>query len=345
MDGGWFGNNALGVFNTPSTDVARQQYRFYIPTIPTAGVATEWRRDGNVQLQAAVGEPGLYTGLYVPTFEGLGGRVANGGLAWRFSNEWAAAVQMVDVDNARLGIDQSASLGTISAQSWYAGMAWGTPTARAQLNIVESDAQGDSNRIGIWLDAGMRSDRVFHSLGAFHLAPNLVWGNQPLTSDLQGGYYRAAFQSRQWILDGGIDYVTPVSGPGGATVYGTGNVRYQYLTGLGVGGGANVLQGASEAWSVFGFVDHANPWGLGRFQANYATDAQQNNTQLTFDQSWNARTGTNLSTSLMLGRENFGSSSASRASTRNTAVAPPQMKRLCRSRVNRSRIFIVAAAY
>ena len=99
--------------------------------------------------------------------------------------------------------------------------------------------------------------------------------------------------------------------PCGLQQYGRGNVRYQYLMGLGVGGGGNVLHGATDAWSVFGFVDYANRWGLGRFQANYATDGQQNNTQLTFDQSWNARTGTNLSTSLILGRENFGSSSAS----------------------------------
>jgi hypothetical protein len=150
-----------------------------------------------------------------------------------------------------------------------------------------------------------------HSFGAFYLRPNLVWGNQPFASNLEGGYYRAAFQSRQWIVDGGIDYVMPVSGPGEATVYGTGNVRYQYLTGLGVGGGANVLRGATDAWSVFGFVDFTNPRGLGRVQANYATDDQQNSTQLTFDQTWNMPAAMNLSTSLILGRESFGSSSGS----------------------------------
>ena len=75
--------------------------------------------------------------------------------------------------------------------------------------------------------------------------------------------------------------------------------------------GANVLHGATDAWSVFGFVDHANPWGLGRFQANYATDDQQNSTQLTFDQSWKVPAGMNLSTSLILGRENFGNASGS----------------------------------
>jgi hypothetical protein len=310
MDGGWLGNNALGVFNTPSTDLARQQYRFYMPTIPTIGAATEWRQAGNLQLNAAVGEPGLYTGIYTPTFEGVGGRVATGGLQYRFSNEWTAAMQVADVDDVGLGIGPNASLGTTSARSGYAGAAWGTPTARAQLNVIDSVMAGSSDETGVWFDAGVRTERVFHSFGAFYLPPNLVWGNQPLPSNLEGAYYRADFQSRQWILDGGLDYVTPVSGPGRATLYAIGNVRYQYLTGLGVGGGANVLQGATNAWSAFGFVDYANLWGLGRAQINYATDNQQDSSQLTLDQSWNAGAGTNLSTSLLLGHLDSAGASA-----------------------------------
>jgi hypothetical protein len=310
MDGGWFGNNALGVFNTPSTDLARQQYRFYMPTIPTIGAATEWRRAGNLQLNASVGEPGLYTGIYTPTFEGLGGRVATGGLQYRFSGQWAAAMQLADVDDVGLGIGPNTALGTTSARSAYAGAAWGTPNARAQLNVVDSVIQGGPNETGVWFDGGARNGRVFHSFGAFYLAPDLVWGNQPLPSNLEGAYYRADFQSRQWILDGGLDYVTPVSGPGGPTLYAIGNVRYQYFTGLGIGGGANVLHGETDAWSAFGFVDYANPWGLGRAQINYATDSQQDSRQLTIDQSWNSAAGTSLSTSLLLGHIDSAGASA-----------------------------------
>ena len=306
MDGGWFGNNTLGVFNTPITDVARQQYRFFLPTITAAGASTEWRRLGNLQLQAAAGQPGRLTGLYVPSFEGLGGSVVNAGASWRVSNQWSAAVQATDVRDVDVNLDQNTSLGTISAQSFYAATAWTTPTARAQLNVIDSNARDDSNRVGAWLDAGIRSDpRLAHYFGVFYLEPNLVWGNQPFASDLEGGYYRAAWQTRQWIFDGGVDYVNPVSGPGEDAVYGTANVRYQYRTGLGFGGGTNVLHGATDAWSAFGFVDHINPWGLGRFQTNYATDDQRDSTQLTFDQTWRMPAASNLSTSLILGRENF----------------------------------------
>ena len=307
MNGGWFGNNALGVFNTPSTDLARQQFRFFIPSIATAGAATEWRQAGNLQLHAAIGQPGVFTGLYVPGFERLGGRVASGGLQWNISREWAAGVQMANVDAVRFGPGPLAGLGTFSAQSWYAGTAWGTPTARAQLNVIDSTAQGGPHRTGVWLDAGVRDNRVWHTFGAFHLAPNLVWGNQPLTNNLQGGYYRAAFQSRQWILDGGVDYVTPVSGAGTSQLYAIGNARYQYRTGLGFGGGANVRSGTSDAWSVFGFVDQLNPLGVGRAQANFASDGRVSNAQLTLDQSWNNISSVRLSTALLLGRENLAS--------------------------------------
>ena len=310
MNGGWFGNNALGVFNTPSTDLARQQYRFYVPTIPTLGAATEWRRNGDLQLNASVGEPGLYTGIFVPTFEGLGGRVATGGLQYRFSNEWAAAMQLADVDDVDLGIGPNASFGKTSARSAFAGAAWTSPTARAQLNIVDSAMQGGSHETGVWLDAGTRTGTLLHSFGVFYLSPDLVWGNQPLPSNLEGAYYRANYQTRRWLFDGGLDYVTPVSGPGSATLYGVGNLRYQYSTGLGVGGGANVLQGATDAWATFAYADYANPWGLGRAQINYSTDNQQDNTQLTIDQSWNPGAGTNLSTSLLLGHLDSGGASA-----------------------------------
>ena len=310
MNGAWFGNNALGVFNTPSTDLARQQYRFYMPTIPTLGAQTEWRRNGDLLLNAAVGEPGLYTGIFVPTFDGLGGRVATGGAQYRFSNEWTAAAQIADVNDVALGTGPSASLGTTSASSFYAGAGWGTPTARAQLNVVDSSIQGASNETGLWFDAGARTEQVFHSFGAFYLSPNLVWGNQPLPSNIEGAYYRADYQTRRWLLDGGLDYVAPVSGPGSATLYAVGNLRYQYSTGLGIGGGANILQGATDAWSAFGFVDYANPWGIGRAQINYATDSQQDSAQLTIDQSWNTGAGTNVSTSLLLGHLDSGSASA-----------------------------------
>ena len=48
--------------------------------------------------------------------------------------------------------------------------------------------------------------RVGHpGLRAFRIDPNLAWGNQLITNDVQGGYYRADYQSRRWTAGFGID--------------------------------------------------------------------------------------------------------------------------------------------
>ena len=73
MDGGWLVNNSLGVTNAPAVDLARSQYRFFVPVILSNGATTEWRNpDHGLQLHASIGQPGLLTGIYVPTFEDLG---------------------------------------------------------------------------------------------------------------------------------------------------------------------------------------------------------------------------------------------------------------------------------
>ena len=189
-------------------------------------------------------------------------------------------------------------------------MRGGSPEARAQLNLVESSSRGGSSSSGAWVDAAIRSGRVSHTFGGFYLDPDLVWGNQQLASDSAGGYYRAAFQNRRWTIDGGVDYMDSVSGSSDSVIYGTGYARYQYSSGLGVGGGANIRQSGSEAWSVFGFADMANRWGIGRGQANYAQDERQDYAQITLDQTWKTQVGRRLSTSIMAGRENLEAYSA-----------------------------------
>ena len=309
MNGGWFFNNALGVTNTPASDLARRQYRFYVPTIPMNGAATEWRLGDELQFHASVGEPGLFTGIYLPTFDGLGGIQGSGGLQWNFSDDWSAAVQMIDMERVHLQLQDSAQ--ELSTQSWFGAVSWNTPDAMTQFNIVQSTIDNQPDELGGWFDSGLRTGRTWHTMGAFYLEPNLIWANQPLPSDSKGGYYRAAFQSRQWALDGGVDYVAPVDGPGDPTTYGTGYARYQYSSGLGFGGGANYRHNGSDAWSTFGFADVENRWGIGRGQLNYARDDERDGTQFTLDQTWNTQVGRRLSTALAVGHENLDAYSAS----------------------------------
>ncbi len=313
MNGGWIVNNSLGATNAPAVDLARSQYRFFVPVLLSNGATTEWRNpDHSLQLHASIGQPGLLTGIYVPTFEDLGGRQASTGVQWGNGDGWSAALQATDVEDVRFGIGRPDTEPEISSQSWFGAVGWGTPGIHAQLNLVTSDTEDQSGQAGAWIDAAIRQGRTQHNFGAFHLEPGLVWGNLSLTSNLEGAYYRAAFQDRRWTLDGGVDYVAPVSGGGDSTIYGTGYGRYQVSSRLGMGGGVNVRQGGTEAWSTFGFVDHANRLGLGRAQFDYATDDFRDDTQLTLNQTWNTPSGTRLGSSLFLGREQIADASANR---------------------------------
>lgn len=306
MNGDWFINNTLGVANTPSTDLARQQQRFSVPTLPMSGAVVEWTRPGQLQIQGSVGEPGEFTGVYVPTFDGLGGRQAGGGLQWGIADGWSTALQMIDVGRARSSLHGE----KVTGQSWFGALAWDSRDARSQVNLVSNSTADDSGHLGAWLDGAIRTGRTWHTMGVFRLDPGLRWGTAPLASDMEGGHYRAAFQSRRWTLDGGVDQLSSVSGRRRDTTFGTGYARYQYSSTLSFGGGTSALAGSTSAWSTFGFVDSGNRYGIGRAQLSHARNDGQDNTQLNLDQTWTTAVGRRASTALLLGHENLESHTA-----------------------------------
>lgn len=311
MNGRWLVNNAIGVSSSRSVDLARSQQRFWVPSSLQDGMAVEWRKAGALQLHASFGSPGLLTGIYVPTFEDLGGEQVSAGLQWNGSGSWSAAVQAVNVENVSLGLGPLNSTETRSGYSVFGAVGWGEPDLRAQLNLVQSSPDGRDAGTGAWLDAAIRRGRIRHTLGAFRFDPDLYWGHQALASDFQGGYYRAAFDNRRWTLDGGVDYLTPVEGDGDSTIFGTGFARYRVSSRLGLGGGGNVRQADSTAWSVFGFVDHTNGFGIGRAQVDYAIDDLRDRAQLTLNQTWDTPAGTRLGSSLIVGRDSYADEAAS----------------------------------
>src|ERR1700694_5341166 len=103
------------------------------------------------------------------------------------------------------------------------------------------------------------------------IEPNLTWGNQLISNDMEGGYYRLNYQSRRWLADVGIDEVRSVSGLGTNTTFLTGDTRYQLSRDWGVGGVANISRTeGGTSWSLEGYLDHSNAVGTGRAQADFA---------------------------------------------------------------------------
>jgi hypothetical protein len=197
----------------------------------------------------------------------------------------------------------------ISSTTGYLTAAWQDGPSRAQLNLIDGSVDGDGNALGVWLDASRTFGASTQTVGAFRIDPNLAWGNQLITSDVEGGYYRLDYQSRRWLADFDVDQVSSVSGAGSNTTFLTGDVRYQLSRDSGIGGVVNLRRSDSDhAWSAEGYLDEVNSYGTGRGQLDYATDPQTQDATLTLQQTWNMPAGERLATSTAIDRIRTSSS-------------------------------------
>lgn len=306
FDGAWQADAGLGDVNSPDITLARVQPRFYLPTGPVQGAATEWRGPSDLQIVAGGGVPGLYDGIVVPNFRTLDGSTATAGAQWSPAPHWTVGGQFVDAHNVNLAIGpliDGSSL--ISSNTGLLTAAWADRNEHVQFNLLDGDTGGKGNALGSWIDASIVQGRIQQSAGLFRIDPNMTWGNQLIANDAQGGYYRFDYQSRQWLADVGIDEVRSVDGEGSNTTFLTGDARYQVLRDWGVGGVGNLSRSdGGTGWSLEGYLDHANAWGTGRAQADYASTPQGRDTAISLDQTWSTPTGTRLSTGASVERIN-----------------------------------------
>jgi SdrD B-like domain len=299
FDGDWQTDNALGDINTPDLGLARNQPRFYLPTSPMQGLTTEWRGPDGLQLTAGAGVPGLYEGIIVPDFHTLDGSIATAGAQWSPASHWTVGGQFIDAHDVNLAIGPVIDgLTPISSATGLLSAAWQDHGERLQLNLLDSDVSGKPDAVGGWVDGSLSQGRFQQSAGLFRIDPNMAWGNQVIADDMQGGYYRLGYQSRQWLADIGIDEVRSVSGLGASTTFVTGDARYQLSRDWGIGTVANISRtDGGDNWSLEGYVDRVNTWGTGRLQADFADTQTGRDTTLTLNQNWSTSVGIRLSTS------------------------------------------------
>ena len=304
VDGGWRVNNGLGTINSANIDLLRNQQRFYLPTAPILGASSEWLGPGSAQILGSVGEPGIFQGIRVPGFQTLGGSIATLGAQWSPADPWNLGGQLISAHDvtalsgftASTDAQQSSTTALMSA-------AWHNPVAHAQLNLIDGSVSGTSGGSGAWLDSSLTSGKMLHSAGQFRVDPNLSWGNQPIVSDAQGGYYRNSYQSRRWQTEFGVDYLNSISGRGASNTYYSGSTRYQMSRDIGIGGVANVRESSgAHGWSAQTYADWRNRLGISRAQLNYAADEHRHDSALTLDQSWQVPQGVRLSTSMSVER-------------------------------------------
>ncbi len=310
FDGGWQADNGIGDLNMPQINLARQQPRFILASGTMLGADTEWRGPDGLQLLAGAGEPGVFDGIKVPTFQTLGGSTATVGAQWSPAPQWTLGGEYAGAHDANLYyqppglslLPSEISDERITSNTGLLSAAWQQGSMHAQLNVIDGTVGSDGNAFGVWSDASYTHGAYTQNFGAFRIDPNLAWGNQLITSDVEGGYYRIGYQSRRWVADFGVDEVRTVSGLGTNSTFLNGDTRYQLSRDTGVGGVVNVLLasdgGTENAWSLQGYVDNANEWGTGRVQGTYATSSQASDASVLLQQSWTMGTGTRLATSI-----------------------------------------------
>lgn len=319
FDGDWYANNGLGTLYTPAIDLARSQYRFYIPTFPIFGLSTEWLHKDNLQLQFATGNPGIFDGIQLNGFSQLGGAMAMAGAQWNISPQWQIGTQIVSTNsvsapngigtafNDFFGASSNTNKPKISGESLYGTAAWQGESTKIQANILHNNSNLNKNATGIWLDAKKRLGRTNHSAGLFRLGTDLAWGYTPISNDIEGVYYRANYHTRQWLLDGGFDAVKSISGNGSNGVLMTGSVRYQLSQALGVGASATYRNAENDAHSGYLFADALNRFGTGRAQIDYSAENTSDVARFTASQNWRLATSARLNTAIYTEIENNAS--------------------------------------
>ena len=304
FDGNWQADNALGDLNAPDIGLAKGQSRFFLPTGPMQGIATEWRGPSDLQIIAGGGIPGMYDGIMVPDFHTLSGSTATAGAQWSPADHWTVGGQLIEAHDVNPAIGTAIDNATpLSSNTGLLSAGWQDQGARVQMNLLDGAVSGKPNGVGGWIDGTLTQGRIVQNAGLFRIDPNVTWGNQLISTDIQGGYYRLNYQSRQWLADAGIDEVRTVSGLGSNITFLTGDGRYQLFRDWGVGGVSNVsLTAGGNSWSLEGYVDHANAWGIGRAQADFAEAPNGQAKTLSLDQNWSMSDAIRLGTSMSLAR-------------------------------------------
>lgn len=316
FDGGWRAANGLGMLNSPAIDLVRFQPRIFLSTAPMLGGLTEWRGPERAQVIGGFGEPGVYVGAYVPEFRRLGGQLTNIGAQRAVDANWNVGFQYAGANDVTSGLQPASGAREFSTRSLYVGAARQDAASRFQFNGIESQTSFGPAQHGAWFDGYTQAGRLAQSFGLYWLDPNLAWGNQPVSNNARGGYYRAFYATPRWNWDAGVDYVSPLKSENGTpTTFFNGSGRYQIFRDLGVGAGANVRYDSDTAWQGFAFVEQSWPALVNRTQLNRAEQGERQETAVTFNQTWNVPAGTRLSTTVGVGWYRFDTSNSGNQAT------------------------------
>ncbi|WP_295360170.1 carboxypeptidase-like regulatory domain-containing protein [Arenimonas sp.] len=304
LNNDWRADNGLGVLNTPLPDLLRNQYRFFLPSVPFVGASTSISHINGVNFQASGGRAGLFTGARVLAFDQADGHVGSLGAQWRWSPAIQSSLAFLATDGRIVPDDSGETFfqeGRTEATAF--STRWTGPRDNVQVNLQSSSGYLGSAS-GAWLDAESRRQRYVHNYGAYRLGDDLAWGAMPINNDVQGLYYRLGYQHARWTWNASVEDISSISDGGFDGQYGTAFARYQANPRLGIGANLSLRHSSLRTdGSLRVFADRRTSWGLSRAQIDYARsgDAGEHDWQVQFDQDLPMRQGSRLSLSLAHG--------------------------------------------
>jgi len=319
LDGGWRGDNGIGVLNTALPALMRDQYRFLLPSVPFAGLSTDWHQASRkLQLMGSYGRGGVFDGARVVGFERSDGDVASLGAQWQWAPGWTGAAAALATDgNLIPDTDGGVLLQPSRTRALLVANGWRNANHALTLNL-QSSGGDPADAFGAWLDGRSDRGRYQHRYGLFHLERDLAWGALPIANDAEGAYYRLNYQYARWNWNAGLDSIRSVSGNSFEGLYGNFYGRYQATTRLGYGGGLNVRDSdAGTAYSTQVFADQRNRWGQSRLQADFVDNGPTggNSWEVKVDHSLPLKPGKRLSLSLNHGSLSYSGEAATRTSS------------------------------
>lgn len=308
FDNGWLADNGLGVLNTGLTPLLRDQYRFFLPSVPFAGAGTDWHNATNgLQFMASAGRAGVFTGSRIIGFDKADGNVGSAAAQWNWAPGWRGAVAVLATDGQIVPDDGGGSVFEDGrTEAVLVGTGWSNDLHSADLNLHASDGYLGAAQ-GAWLDAQSLAGRYTFNYGAFRLDPDLAWGALPINNDAQGAYGRVTYNHARWNWNASLDAIDSISGNSFSGYYGNVFARYQARANLGYGGSLS-LRDADDGtdYSTRLFADRNSRLGQSRLQLDYADGELTNrNWQLTFDQELPVRQGQHLSLSASYGSVSY----------------------------------------
>ena len=318
---GWKLDNAVGMVNLPVVDLARSSQRITLTTPSMMGVNSALRQNG-LGLMASTGRAGQFAGYPVPGFTLNDGNYNMAGVAKDLPGSggglWKVSGMVANAQNVSSVLAQTpGGPGRMNAQGLYLGAKrefglssqWGEPYV--QINAVGAQNTGnDSTGLrnpaanGLWAEGGFGMGTHRNNWGVFRLDPSLAWLDLPMASDLQGGYWRHAWRTRQWSVESGIELLNSISGSNPQGYFANNNLRYQYSSVVSLGASASVRRYGVQSQALQLYSQFANALGSSRAQMDWASsDTGERLLRFQLDHDWANMQAMRLTTAVSVDTE------------------------------------------